>query len=197
MNREAWLSQLVDRLRPWFAAQGLAYPVGTRISVGWPSAGGLGKSKRVVGQCWAATTSADGNPHIFISPLLPQTEALTTVVHELVHAAGYKGHGKAFAVANAKVGMAGKPTSSIEAGPELAAELERLATELGPYPHAVLTPTTKDKVQTTRLLKLTCMTHPEYILRASRKVIDLGLPGCGLCYREMQQDGQKQETEAA
>ena len=62
-------------------------------------------------------------------------------------------------------------------GDELAKDLEKLAVELGPYPHAALSPTARVGKQTTRMLKVVCPTDG-YTLRTTKKWADLGLPSC-------------------
>jgi hypothetical protein len=187
VNREAWLAQLTDRLRPLFDQAGLPLPEDIYVSTGWPSTGGLGRKKRIVGEHWDGKASKDGRPHIFISPVLADTlEVAGTLVHELIHAALPDAkHGPKFVAAMRKVGLEGKPTDGgNRPGETLTAQLQQLLEVLGPYPSAPLLPPAKLKPQTTRMLKVTCPKHPEFVVRASRKVIDLGLPLCGLCVKE-------------
>lgn len=191
LNREAWLTQLVERLRPLFEDKGYTVPETVHVSVGWPSKGALSRKKRVIGQCWYPTASADQNPHIFISPVLEQAlDVAATVVHELGHAVLPEGvkHGPGFVKFMKLVGLEGKPTAT-HAGEQLAGYLRDLLAQLGPYPHAALSATEKEKPQTTRMLKLMCPQHEDYIVRASRKVIDLGLPICGVeeCEEKMEE----------
>src|SRR5690606_40933556 len=87
-NREDWLQRATLELRDRFTAAEFPLPEKLHLSVGFPAKGGLGARKRVVGQCWPGTVSADGVHHIFISPLLGDAvEVLAVLVHELVHAA--------------------------------------------------------------------------------------------------------------
>src|SRR4029079_11501884 len=90
-NREAWLDAAVGKLRPIFLGHGYTIPE-LRVSVGWPSRGGLANKKRTIGQCWFGATAADGKHQIFISPILDEKVAtpggvLATLVHEIVHVA--------------------------------------------------------------------------------------------------------------
>jgi hypothetical protein len=191
LNREAWLTALVEKLRLHFADSG--YPLGEHIyiSAGWPAKGALSNKNRRIGECWASSASADGNPHIFISPILDNVpEIAETVVHELGHAVLPPGtkHGPGFKKFQQAIGLEGKPTSD-HAGLDLAIRLKEITDSLGPYPHSKLSYTGKEKVQTTRMLKLTCPEHSDYILRASKKVIDQGLPMCGVeeCDKRMEE----------
>lgn len=53
----------------------------------------LARRNQAIGECWRADASADGNAHVFISPVLAGNDAgacahvLETLAHELVHAA--------------------------------------------------------------------------------------------------------------
>lgn len=174
LTREQWLTRGVAAIRPWFEARG--YPVPhVRVSVGFPRS-----ARKAVGQCWKQACAADGVSQIFITPQEASgVEALDTLAHEMLHAAidPHSGHNGAFITARKAVGLtAGKPTSA-SAGPELRAELERIATDLGKYPHAALTPSTVTK-QTTRLRKVACDACG-YTVRVTRKWLDAaGAPLC-------------------
>jgi hypothetical protein len=83
-----------------------------------------------------------------------------------------------------KTGLTGKPTAT-EAGPELKHFLGKLVETLGDYPHAgvdLVAAEKNRKKQTTRMLKATCNNPEEhaepYIVRLSRKAIEIGLPCC-------------------
>jgi hypothetical protein len=116
INREQWLQAAVDKLRPLFLGHGYTVKE-VQVSVGFPSRNPLGLAKRSIGQCWDGSTTADGKPQIFISPLLDDVATdpqgvLATLVHELIHATvGCEAaHGPRFAKAAKKVGLEGKPT---------------------------------------------------------------------------------------
>jgi hypothetical protein len=184
LNREAWLHAMTEKLREMFSNAELPLPEEMHISVGFPSRGATGKKKRRIGEHWNGASSDDGKPHIFISPLLKTIKEVgETLVHELVHAALPTGtkHGPAFKAAMLKVGLTGKPTET-EAGHELEAKLLEIAEQLGEYPHGGLNAhSLEGKKQTTRMVKVTCPEHPDFVIRASRKVIAMGLPACGMC----------------
>src|SRR5581483_6460795 len=112
--REAWLVDATAFLLEHMRQAGLA-SVEVRVSCGWPSSGGLGQRKAVIGQCFAPTVCKDGKPQIFISPRLADSiEVLGTLLHELIHASvGCEcGHGKRFSQAARKVGLEGPPTAT-------------------------------------------------------------------------------------
>jgi hypothetical protein len=183
MNREQWLENAVGLLVPLFTDNGLVVPK-VRVSVGWPSAGGLSLRKRVIGQCWDGKCSADGTPQIFISPKIgdaaSECGALPVLVHELVHAVvGCDAkHGAKFWRPAQVLGLTGKPTATVP-NEELTAKLIRMEKELGPYPHVALDPATSGrKKQGTRMIKCECSACG-YIARTSRKWIDeAGAPLC-------------------
>lgn len=199
MNREAWLQAAIEDLRPLFKGHG--YDLGqVHVSVGWPSSGGLGTRKRTIGQCWCGTTSEDGKPHVFISPLLagdPKDPmgALATLVHELVHVVvGTEAkHGPKFAKCAHKLGLEGKPTST-SAGEGLIGRLVQLVEKLGPFPHAKLTPAEKLKKQTTRMHKCECGICG-FTVRLSKKWAEVGAPICPTDNKPMNLDLPPEEDD--
>lgn len=182
MNREAWLEAAVAKLRPIFIGAGYTLPEIIRVSVGWPSRGGLANKKRVIGQCWYGQTAKDNNPQLFLSPILDQVTdpsgVLPTLVHEVGHvAAGADAkHGPRFRTMMKKVGLEGKPTATI-AGADLIERLIRIAEELGPFPHSCIIPIKVPKTQTTRMIKCACG-ECGYQIRLTRKWMEVGIPEC-------------------
>ena len=181
-TREAWLVAAVEGLRPMFAAQSAEIPA-VLVSVGWP--GGRGKKSNVVGQCWNPALAADKAAHIFVSPSVSSpAEVLAILVHELVHAVDVNasGHKGPFAKLAKALGLVGKMTTST-AGEDLAVELDKLATELGAYPHGALAAGGQGadgpKKQGTRMLKVECTEGSGYVVRMTRKWLDeYGAPTC-------------------
>lgn len=175
MNREAWLLAAVDRLRPIFLGHGYTVPE-IRVSVGWPSSGGLAQKKKTIGQCWFGTMAADGVPQLFISPLLDDpTDAqgvLPTLIHEMAHVvAGVDAkHGPRFAKIAKKLGLGGKPTAT-HAEDDLIARLKMLSGEIGPFPHSKIVPVKLPKPQTTRMRKMECE-GCGYVARTAKKWLD-------------------------
>lgn len=181
VNREGWLQAAIHRLRPIFLGQGYTIPE-LRVSVGWPSSGGLATKKRTIGQCWFGSMAADGKPQLFISPLLddvlePQG-VLATLVHEVGHvAAGVDAkHGPKFKKMMQKVGLEGKPTAT-HAGEDLVVRFQNILSELGPFPHSKLVPVKENKPQTTRMRKCECETCG-FLVRLTQKWLDVGQPIC-------------------
>ena len=172
--REAWLNAAVDKIRPMFTGAGFTIP-DIRVSVGWPSKGGLATKKRIIGQCWFGMTAKDGKPQLFISPLLDDvldpSGVLATLVHEIGHvAAGADAkHGPRFVKMMKAVGLEGKPTATT-AGADLLARLGEFVKDLGEFPHSAIVPTKPPKVQSTRMIKMTCGCG--YIARTARKWLD-------------------------
>lgn len=183
MNREEWLQGAVQKLRPIFLGHGYTIPE-LRVSVGWPSSGGLATKKRTIGQCWFGAAAADGKPQLFISPLLGADVAtaggvLATLVHEVVHvAAGPDAkHGPKFVKVMKKLGLEGKPTATV-AGADLIVRMTAILEELGPFDHSPIVPVKENKPQTTRMKKCECETCG-YVARTVKKWLDsVGPPLC-------------------
>jgi hypothetical protein len=183
-TREAWLEEAVGRLGELFHDINIEIPP-VRVSIGWPSKGGLSTRNRTVGQCWKASVSTDGVPQIFISPTLDQVDViLGTLVHELIHAwddceSGHKGK---FAAAARKVGLEGKLTAThVSEGSDLYHRLQGVSEGLGKFPHAALVMeelTEQRPKQTTRMIKLVTPECCEYTVRTTAKWINEGLPLC-------------------
>lgn len=196
MFREEWLLKVIDQLRPIYSAAEVEIPDKIRVSVGWPSKNALSNKSRRMAECWMVEAAEDAVNQIFVSPLISDgTKAARVLAHELIHAAlpSGAGHKKPFVTACKKVGLTDGPPKSVEPGPELQEKIDEILKAMDPYPHAALTPKSKEKTQSTRMLKIFCIgdgdespeLHEEYVLRGSRKVIDKGLPICPICKQEM------------
>ena len=158
-TREEWLETATVWIRTGLLHEhGLDIAERVRVSVGWPSRGGLARKRTVIGQCWPPTVSADETVEIFISPKLSDPlDVLGVLVHELVHAAiGTKHkHDRTFAAACTRVGLEGKPTATVP-GAELLVALGVLAGDLGVYPHAAIDYSKEEKKSAGRMLKAYC-----------------------------------------
>ena len=196
-NREDWLNRLSDKLRPWLAEAKVPVVHPVRLTCGWPAKGALSLKKRRIGECWPPEVSTDDHVEVFISPLLDDPlEVAGCVAHELLHAAGLKGHRKDFASKAAALGLEG-PATATTPGDAFKQRIAPVLEALGPYPHARIDYTKSPrKVQTTRLLKVACplaeSQHDNgepYIIRMSRATLDLGAPSCGICDERMIEDG--------
>ncbi len=185
-TREEWLREVLKwtSLSIFGCGDAPSQPNNIRISVGWPSSGGLGKKKRTIGQCWTFKASAGNFSEIFISPWLSDAkEVIATAIHEVVHATvGVEAkHRGDFVVASKAVGLQ-KPWTATTAGPELAEKIEDFLGKFEPYPHAKLDPSTAagpTKPQKNRQLKLECP-DPScgYVVRSTKKWIERGMPTC-------------------
>lgn len=195
LNREDWLNKLAAKIQPWLDEINQAVVFPFRITCGWPSSGGLStRPNRTIGQCWATETSTDDHAEIFISPVLDDpVEVAATVAHELLHASGLKGHRRNFAAAAGRIGLEGPATGTV-AGDAFKQRIHGVLEALGPYPHARID-YTKDtkKTQTTRLLKVTCLTCEEdgepYLVRMSQATLDRGAPWCPIHQEPMTAGG--------
>ena len=132
-TRESWLLAAIQLIEPIFKAQGHVVPTDCQVSCGFPSTG----SKSHIGQCWSRQSSTHEKNQIFISPALSDpVKVLDTLVHELVHAVDdcRNKHGKEFKRIALSVGLEGKMRSA-SAGKDLILVLEKIAIQLGEYPH--------------------------------------------------------------
>jgi hypothetical protein len=170
MNREEWLTEAVEKLRPLVKQAGGTVPPTVRVSVGWADRA----AKKTLGQCFASHTSKDKSVSVFISPIMDDAIAvLATLTHELIHAADdcKSQHSGEFGVMARAIGLEGKLTATY-AGEALKEALGEIAEEIGPYPHMALTLSGKDaKKQTTRMIKLQCA-DCEYTARTTRKWLE-------------------------
>ena len=160
MNREEWLQEAVEQMRPLFVGIGSPLPP-LRVSCSWPSARALGRKTRAIGECFFGTQSADKMPQLFISPLLadevdPQG-VLPTLLHECAHVvAGFDAkHGPRFAKLAHKLGLEGKPTATY-AGEATIDRMKQIVAKLGKYPHSQIIPLEREKKQGTRMIKCVC-----------------------------------------
>lgn len=186
-TREQYLVRAIDLLRPWFKKAGHPLPKTVKVTCGWPSSRGLSRKKRAIGECFPSKCSKDKSNEIFLSPYMdvwvagPKEQCVgETLVHELCHAVDdcENAHKAPFVKIMKAVGLEGKPTSTVP-GDEVHAELKRIESKLGKYPHSKLDFTKLDKKsQTTRLIKATC---PDcgYNVRVTRKWLEeVGAPLC-------------------
>lgn len=182
MNREAWLMEVAGKVVPRIQEVTQKEMPDYRISVGWPSRGGLSVKKRVIGQCWDGMVSSTGHSELFISPILTdRIEIAATVAHELIHAnVGTKEkHGKVFSRTARAIGLRGKPTATV-AGSEFKEFVEGFIGQIPSYPHGGMTPNAQFKVAKTYLIKLECRTCG-YPARVTRKWIkEVGTLNCPL-----------------
>lgn len=184
MTREEWLNAFVQKMRPVFEDKGYPLPEKIQVTCGFPSQQAKSRLRRI-GEHWSPKASADNRHEIFVSPVLYENyKVLGTLVHELCHAAtdGDGHRGKFPACAKALL-LEGKP-SQATGGEAFKQFMEPLVAEVGDYPHAALVIGTKDKKQSTRMLKAFC---PEcgYTIRLSAKWAEMGLPDCPMDGIEM------------
>jgi len=188
-TREEWLSAAIEKLTPMFTNNGYEVPK-LRVSGGWPSSGGTAKKRRTLGQAWPPNAAADGIAQIFISPFLEHPihcdesskdamGVLPTLLHEICHpvVGNKEKHNKVFKKCATAVGLDGKMTAT-HAGDVAVVALEQIAADLGPYPNSRLDLTKSPvKKQSTRMVKCQCA-NCGYILRTTKKWIDIGIPNC-------------------
>lgn len=190
MNREEWLTSAIVHIRPIFKDSGLEIPESVSVSVGFPSKKATSAKKMSIGQCWPTSSSPEKVSHIFISPVLDDgVEALSVLVHELIHAIDdcKSKHGGPFVRMARAVGLEGKP-SATHAGEDLTRKLKIIVDVIGEYPHKGLTLTPSSSSSKGRLVKVFCE-ECGYTVRTTRKWIEVALPICGSCNKEMVEEG--------
>lgn len=174
-TREEWMTAALEDITKLFKGHNYDVPK-VRVSCGWPSRGGLSKTKKTIGQCWSPEAASDGVAQIFISPWLENESdigVLPTLVHEMVHAVvGLPAkHGKPFRECAVKLGLEGKMTST-HAGAELMKIFTLWRGKLGDYPHAKLDPKKSPvETQSTRMIKMQC-NECGYLARTSKKWLE-------------------------
>lgn len=172
-SREAWLQKVIDAWRPVFSRQGYDLPARIWASVGRPP------SARWTGACYPGQASDDGNPHIFVHPVLSDsTRVAGVVVHQLCHVAlGNRSHRSRFKRLATAAGLVGKMTKTVE-GPLFLSVMPGIIDRYGPYPHASLRQLRGlDKVSGTRLIRISCPTCG-YLLRGTKRWLKTGVPTC-------------------
>lgn len=185
-NREEWLLNATNKLKPLFEAIDYPLPGQVRVSCGWPSNRSQSSKNKVVGECWQREAAQDRVPQIFISPALyDSVEVLGVLVHELIHAMGIRGHKTDFKKVAILIGLEGKMTSTYP-GERLKGKLIKITQDIGDYPHAKLEGRTKPK-QSTRLLKAWCA-ECGYTVRVTRKWLEIAPPTCTTCDTEMESE---------
>lgn len=185
MTREQWLEKAVKALSKRFPEDQPVPPV--RVSVGWPA--GRSAKGNTIGQCFQSPLVADGQPAIFISPVLDKpTVILATLLHEMVHAVvppSSSPHRGAFVKLAKAVGLTGKWTATV-ASEDLEPHLTALAEKLGDFPHSVVSKGSGGrKVQTTRMLKVECVDCGMVIRTTAKWLNEVGAPTCA-CGGEME-----------
>lgn len=213
-TREAWLTAAIDELRPLFTdlpegSPGLPGTIHVSVGFGY---NGKAENRHILAQCWARCTSADGAPHIFVSPEIERAEdAAAALLHELAHAADdcEHDHRGRFVQIGKVIGLEGKPTQMLPS----ALDMILCTKALGPYPHARLdVKATRARVpvpageagseapelppvhtgpsrQENRHVKCWCdnehCDHRGYAMRATRSTIAVAVPVCPVCLAAM------------
>lgn len=173
MTREQWMQAFTDAARPRFEELGSPLPPVIRMSIGFPS---QGRRSNTIGQCWWAEASTDGVCEIFIRPSLQDDSRRVAGVlaHELVHAAGHKGHGADFRKVAVGLGLGGPMTATTETD-DFYAWADPVIEQLGPFPGAKLDDGMVEiggkKKQGTRMIKMTCG-ECDWSFRTAQKNID-------------------------
>ena len=135
---------------------------------------------RWTGACYPGAASDDGNPHIFIHPVLSDsTRVAGVVVHQLCHVAlGNRSHGPPFRRLATAMGLVGKMTKTIE-GPLFLAIMPATIDRIGPYPHSALRQLRRldRKLARTRLVRVHCAACG-YLVRTTQRWLMVAVPIC-------------------
>ena len=189
-TREQWLEAAVKLIiKQIFTPASVGVPE-VRVSVGWP--GGRGPKKNVIGQCFAAHTTADKVAQIFVTPAIDDAyTTVETLTHEIIHAVAVDedgvpaGHRGEFIRIAKEIGFTA-PWKSTPASEELREKLQAIADKLGVYPHAAINVGDRPTVQKTYYLKVQCPEDDEYFVRMTQtKIDDFGYPKCPCHNKEM------------
>jgi hypothetical protein len=189
-TREQWLEAAVKLIiKQIFTPASVEVPE-VRVSVGWP--GGRGPKKNVIGQCFAARTTADKVAQIFVTPAIDDAyTTVETLTHEIIHAVAVDedgvsaGHRGEFIRIAKEIGFTA-PWKSTPASEELREKLQAIADKLGVYPHAAINVGDRPTVQKTYYLKVQCPEDDEYFVRMTQtKIDDFGYPKCPCHNKEM------------
>ncbi len=192
MNREMWLTEAMNMMKPLLNSVGLQIPECTKVSCGFP---GNGSRKIRTGECWV------DDCQIFISPIKSDADGpngvLSILLHELLHVclpAEYK-HNKEFQKFMTSVGLEGKPNQTFAGENLINGLFKQIINKLGPYPHIALEFKEVHKKSNTRLLKMQCP-NCEFSIRITKKWIDSmnekqRIPKCWLCETNMKIENNK------
>ena len=198
LYREAWLTEIARQMEPFFRGWQLG-PY--RVTCGWPSHNGLGKKKRVVGQCFAGSNSESGHHELFISPLLDNPlEVAGTLAHEMAHvAAGVEaGHTGTFVKVCKGVGLTkGKPVVAMPNN-LLEDQISKLLGKIGPYPHAKLKGVLKEaKPRKNTRVKILCPSCTFTCHTSTKQWASISAPltcgcGCLMSVEEQEEEGERE-----
>jgi len=183
-TREQYLNAFLSEIRPLFGSLGYPLPEKIRLTCGFPSQQARSMLRRV-GEHWHGSASEDDTHEIMISPVLADRwDVLSTLVHELIHAAlpAGTGHKGDFPKLCRLLHLEGKPTQTSH-GEKFIEAFSEIVDSLGDYPHARLNVSTR-KAQGTRMLKACC---PEcgYTVRLTKKWADIALPDCPVHFTDL------------
>lgn len=208
-NRETWLEQMTEKfVIPHFTECGYEFlsfsttPI--KFSVSFiEGVRSSGKGTKTIGAHYSHHFSTAGEQHILIHPSLEDSvKVVGVLIHELIHAQLPidAGHGKEFRKLALAVGLCGKMTATQETD-ELKEKIAKWVKKLGEYPHASFDVSKSRKKQTTRMLKVMCLSDNQicgggiYKARMSRSLIEkFGCPFCPNCDSQMETDPTKEDN---
>lgn len=180
MNREQWLTLVMDELRPYYKEAGFPLPKNIRVTCGFPSQHARAGLKRAIGESWTSKVSADKTFEVLVSPIEDRSvEAAAILAHELGHVADDHKHGHRgpFVKIVRALGLEG-PATRTYPGEKFRTIMRSIVKLHGHYPHAKLDVLPEYKKQSTRLIKVMCK-ECGYTSRVTRMWLDKsGPPYC-------------------
>jgi hypothetical protein len=173
-TREEWLQKIIEVWRPFFARLKHGLPARIWISVGRPPSG------RMTGICYPGKASDDGNPQLYVNPVISDsTRAAGVVVHQLCHVAlGDRKHGNDFKRLATHAGLIGKMTETLE-GPLFLQLMPAIIDRYGLYPHPALRQLhgLDKKPSQNRHLRARCL-GCGYTVRVTQRWLNRAVPIC-------------------
>ena len=176
--RETYLQAAAEKLdKLYFSGRGNTLP-NIRVSCGFPRST---KGYKAIGQCWDGNMSEDGTFEIFICPTQAEPiRVIDILLHEMIHAAvGLEcKHRGPFRIMAREFGFAGKLTATYaEKGTTLHRALQKVADELGEYPHAEMTPKKKTAKKATGSVTFVSTRVETYkVTMRQTQVLEYGVP---------------------
>ncbi len=198
-TREEWLREALNHLAI-IVHESTEYTVDVsnlQVSVGFPKVRGRIKA---IGQCFDSKAAGDKKSHIFVCPTqVDPVRILDVVLHEIGHAllGSNEGHGKQFGVYCKSVGLV-RPWTQTTASEELKSKLEKIATELGDYPHGALVPIAKDTKKGSTLKLWMCECETKLRVGRQKKPLNATCNDCNTKFaaQTSEDDESKPEPEA-
>lgn len=154
-KRVEWMEKAYQTLKSKYLPEA---PKTVTISAGFPSSGARSSKLKTLGECAYNFIQKDGEKEHLITvhfkQFVDEISVLHVLLHEMLHASGYKGHGKDFSQRAKSLGLL-KPWKSTTPSENLKSQLTALVQEIGEMPKG-FGDITDAKKQKSRLRKYAC-----------------------------------------